>query len=124
MRYTALFAAALALCATSAFAEGDVKRGKKVFKKCKACHSLKPEDNRAGPTLYGLFGATSGSVEGFGYSGPMEQAGIVWDTETLAAFLTKPKDVVPGTNMAFPGLKKQKQVDDLLAYLKSELTEE
>ncbi|MBO9406876.1 c-type cytochrome [Shimia sp. R9_1] len=124
MRNTAVLATALALLATTTLADGDVKKGKKVFKKCKACHSLKPEDNRVGPTLYGVFGATSGSVEGFRYSGPMTQAGIVWDTETLAAFLAKPKDVVPGTTMAFPGLKKPEQIDDLLAYLQSELTEE
>lgn len=124
MRNLAVLTSVLVCLAGGVSAEGDVKSGKKVFKKCKACHSLKADKNRAGPTLYGIFGATSGSVEGFRYSGPMKQAGIVWDDETLRAFVTKPKDVVPGTSMAFPGLKKPEQVDDLLAYLRSELTED
>ena len=115
---------ACAMLTSPAWAEGDIKSGKKVFKKCKACHSLKPEDNKVGPTLYNIIGATSGSVEGFRYSKAMADAGLIWDLETLGAFVTKPKDVVPGTSMAFGGLKKPQQVDDLLAYLQSEMVSE
>jgi len=96
---------------------GDVKKGKKVFKKCKACHSVKAEKNGAGPSLYGLMGATAGQVEGFKYSDEMIASGIVWDEETLTAFLANPKDYLEGTKMSFKGLKKEKDLADVIAYL-------
>lgn len=103
--------------ATQSFAEGDPKAGKKVFKKCKACHEAKADKNKSGPSLYKIVGASSGAVEGFSYSGAMAEANLVWDEETLAAFLAKPKEVVPGNKMAFPGLKKPEQIQDVIAYL-------
>lgn len=108
--------------ATSVSAE-DIKAGKKVFKKCKACHTLKPDDSRVGPTLYNIVGAPSGAAEGFLYSSAMKDAGLVWDEATLAAFLAKPKDVVPKTSMSFAGLKKEDDILNLIAYLKSEAQE-
>ncbi|CUH50922.1 cytochrome c family protein [Shimia sp. R11_0] len=124
MHKTAMVALVLTLGGGMAFAEGDAKAGKKVFKKCKACHSLKEGQNKVGPTLYGVLGAEAGAVEGFRYSSALQEAGIVWDDEALSAFLSKPKAFVPGTSMAFPGLKKQDQIDDLLAYLQSEQSEQ
>ncbi|MBN4016661.1 cytochrome c family protein [Rhodospirillaceae bacterium AH-315-P19] len=97
---------------------GDVKKGKKGFKKCKACHTLVVGKNKVGPSLAGIFGRTSGTVEGFKYSSAMKDAGIVWNEETLDAFLTKPKKYIKGTKMAFPGLKKEAKRKDLIAYLK------
>lgn len=97
--------------------EGDVKAGKKVFRKCKACHALKEGKNGAGPSLYNIVGAQAGQVEGFSYSNKMKESGLTWDVATLSAFLTKPKDVVKGTSMAFPGLRKEKDVVNLIAYL-------
>jgi len=97
---------------------GDVKKGKKGFKKCKACHTLVAGKNKVGPSLAGIFGRTSGTVEGFKYSAAMKDAGIVWNEETLDAFLTKPKKYIKGTKMAFPGLKKEAKRKDLIAYLK------
>lgn len=111
--------AAMAASTSFAFADGDVKAGKKVFKKCKACHTVKPGKNKTGPSLYNILDAQAGGVEGFSYSGAMAGSGLVWDAETLAAFLTKPKDVVPGTKMVFSGLKKESQIADLIAYLAS-----
>ena len=104
---------------TPALAEGDIKAGKKVFKKCKACHDVKEGKNKVGPSLYNIVGATAGSVEGFKYSKALKDSGIVWDEENLRAFVTKPKKLIPGNRMAFAGLKKEKQIDDLLAYLNS-----
>jgi cytochrome c len=101
----------------------DVKAGKKVFKKCKACHSLKPDDSRVGPTLYNIVGAPSGAAEGFRYSSAMKKADLVWDEETLAAFFVRPKNLVPGTSMSFGGLKKEDQILDLIAYLRAEAGE-
>ena len=98
-------------------AEGDAAKGKKVFNKCKTCHSLEAGKNKIGPSLQGLFGRTAGSVEGFKYSDAMVESGIVWDEETIELFVTKPKDMMPGTKMVFTGLKKEDQRKDLVAYL-------
>lgn len=114
-----LAAVVLAIIAASpALAEGDAAAGEKVYKKCKTCHSLEAGKNKLGPNLAGIFGRQAGSVEGFKYSAAMASSGIVWDEATLDAFLAKPKDVVPKTKMAFAGLKKEEQRQDLIAYLK------
>lgn len=105
------------LMVSPAFADGDVKKGKKVFKKCKSCHFVDKEKNKIGPHLVGLMGRTAGTLEGFKYSKAMKASGIVWSPETLAAYLAKPKDLVPGTKMVFPGLKKEKQIANIIAYL-------
>ncbi|MCT4610429.1 MAG: c-type cytochrome [Pelagimonas sp.] len=96
---------------------GDVKKGKKVFKKCKACHTVKEGKNKTGPSLYGIVGASAGGVEKFKYSKSLSESGLVWDVETLTAFLTDPKGTVPGNKMSFKGLKKEKDIVDLIAYL-------
>jgi cytochrome c2 len=98
---------------------GDVAKGQKVFKKCKACHYVDQEKNKTGPHLVGLFGRTAGSVEGYKYSAAMKESGIVWDENTLAEYLKAPKKYVKGTKMAFAGLKKDADVDNIIAYLKS-----
>ena len=112
-------AVVLAIVAASpALAEGDAAAGEKVYKKCKTCHSLEAGKNKLGPNLAGIFGRQAGSVEGYKYSAAMASSGIVWDEATLDAFVAKPKDVVPKTKMAFAGLKKEVQRQDLIAYLK------
>ena len=113
-----LIAGFLLLGSQAALAEGDAARGEKIYKKCKACHSLEAGKKKVGPSLAGLFGRTAGTVEGFKYSTAMKDSGIVWDEETLDGFLTKPKDVVPKTRMAFPGFKKEQDRMDVIAYLK------
>ncbi len=113
----ALFAATV-LASGPAFADGDAAKGKKVFNKCKACHALEAGKNKIGPSLHGVMGRAAGAVEGFKYSKAMMESGLTWDEETLANYLEKPKKVVPGTKMAFAGLKKEKQRDDVIAYIK------
>jgi cytochrome c len=90
----------------AAFAQGDdLAAGERLFRsQCMGCHSVEPERHRAGPSLHGLFGRTSGSVEGFDFSTAMTEAGIEWTPETLDAFLADPGAVVPGTKMVFGGL--------------------
>ncbi len=117
-RLTLALVTATALMSGAALAAGDAAKGKKVYNKCKACHSLKAGKNKIGPSLHGIIGRASASEDGFKYSKAMKGANLTWDEETLQKYLTKPKKFLPGTKMAFPGLKKEKQRDDLLAYLK------
>jgi cytochrome c len=109
---------AVVLASGTASAAGDAKKGKKVFNKCKACHSVVAGKKKIGPSLHGVFGATSGKVAKYKYSKAMKKANIVWNDETLDKFLTKPKKFVKKTKMSFSGLRKQKDRDNLLAYLK------
>ncbi len=112
-----LIAGALALGAQSALAQ-DAAKGEKVYKKCKACHALEAGKNKVGPTLAGVFGRKAGGVDGFKYSKAMAESGIVRDDKTMDEFLAKPKTVVPKTRRAFPGLKKEADRANLIAYLK------
>lgn len=97
---------------------GDSKAGKMIFLQCSACHSLEPDENKTGPSLAGLFGRKAGTVEDFNYSDANKNSGIVWDEEELRKYLPDPQKLVPGTKMAFPGLKDPKQVENVIAYLK------
>ena len=103
--------------AAPALAEGDVKKGKKVFNKCRSCHSADKEKNKIGPHLVGLFGRKAGSLEDYSYSNAMKESDVEWTAETLAAYLAKPKEFIPDTKMNFAGLKKEKQIADVIAYL-------
>ena len=96
---------------------GDIEKGKKVFKKCKACHSVKAAKNGVGPSLHGIIGAKAGAAEGYKYSKAMAGSGLTWDAETLTAFMQGPKALVKGTKMSFRGLKKDADIENLLAYL-------
>lgn len=119
MRIIAITTSILLALSVSAFAEGDVKKGKKVFKKCMACHTVEEGKHKVGPSLYGILDRAAGSMEGFeNYSDELLASGIVWDEESLLAFVTKPKSYLKGTNMAFAGLKKEKDRINLLAYLR------
>ncbi len=89
----------------SLVAAADIAAGEKVFKKCKACHTLESGKNRVGPYLTDLVDRDMATSEGFKYSNAMAEFGGSWTYENLDAFLTKPKDFMPGTKMAFNGLK-------------------
>jgi cytochrome c len=100
---------------------GDAAAGEKVFAKCKACHSIgEGATNRIGPVLTDVVGRQPGTYEGYSYSDAMKAFGgenPAWTPELLHAFLTAPKTEVPGTKMAFPGLKEQADRDNVIAYL-------
>ncbi|MGH9916624.1 MAG: c-type cytochrome [Pyrinomonadaceae bacterium] len=100
---------------------GDATAGATVFKKCAACHVADTDKNKVGPSLNGLFGRTAGTHPSFNYSSAMKAAGtggLVWDTASLRDYLHDPKAKVPGTKMAFPGLKDDTEISNLEAYLK------
>lgn len=119
-KFVVAAAMALALGTSAAQAEGDVEAGKKVFKKCAICHSLEEGKKKVGPSLHGMFGRAAGSLEGFRFSNAMKDSGIVWNDETVAAYLKDPRGYIPKNKMAFPGLKKQKDLDNIIAFLKAE----
>ena len=115
--YAIVLGCALAL-ASGATAQ-DAAKGKKVFNKCKACHSLKAGKRKIGPDLANLIGRKAGTVKGFRYSKAMKKSGITWDEKSLGQFLTKPRKFLKGTKMAFPGLRKKADRDNLIAFLKA-----
>ncbi|MEL6521856.1 MAG: cytochrome c family protein [Pseudomonadota bacterium] len=121
MKYRAILAMALAVAPVSVNAEGDPSKGERVFRKCQACHAVgEGAENKVGPVLNGIVGRAVGSVEGFQYSdalATLSADGKVWTEDELAAFLEKPRDYAKGTKMAFPGLRKEQERADVIAYL-------
>ncbi|KAL6717444.1 iso-1-cytochrome c [Lecanora helva] len=100
------------------FKEGDDKKGANLFKtRCAQCHNLDAsEGNKIGPNLHGLFGRKTGQVEGFSYTDANKNKAIEWKEDTLFEYLENPKKYIPGTKMAFGGLKKAKDRNDLITY--------
>jgi cytochrome c len=100
--------------------EGDAEAGATIFKKCAICHIADTDKNKVGPSLHGLFGRTAGTHPDFNYSAAMREAGaggLVWDETSLRDYLHNPKAKVKGTKMAFPGLKDDADIANLIAYL-------
>jgi len=107
-----LFSSASVAAAASATA------GQAVFNRCKICHTIEASGrNIVGPNLHGIFGRKAGSMPNFAYSPAMKESGVVWDDDTMAKYLRDPKQFIPGDRMAFPGIKDEGQLADLLAYL-------
>ncbi len=115
MRKWVMAAAALAALPSVASAQ-DAEAGKAVFKKCLACHAVDGK-NKVGPHLDGVVGRKAGAVEGFNYSDAMKNSGKTWDEATLDAYLTNPKENIPGNKMVFVGLKDETDRKNLIAYL-------
>lgn len=99
----------------------DLKKGARIFKKCAACHNLaRGAGNKIGPNLFGVIGRKRASVSGFAYSSAMKGKKEEWNYKALNQFLLKPKNYIPGTKMAFAGLKKDKDRANVIAYLQQE----
>ena len=118
---TVVASLALAVLATTALADGDVAAGEKVFRKCKACHAVGDgAKNKVGPHLNGIVENEIASVEGFKYSAVFlekKDEGFVWTVEELHAYLEKPRKYMPGNKMSFAGLKKEKDRQNVIAYI-------
>jgi len=113
-----LAAAGVLLLPLAAAAE-DASRGKELFVRCVACHSLEPGHNEVGPHLHGLFGRKAASVRGFTYSPPLRRTNFVWTPELLDQFLAHPQSApFRGNRMPFAGMPDATARADLIAYLK------
>jgi cytochrome c len=97
---------------------GDPAAGQAVFKsQCSICHSPQAGKNLVGPSLFGVVGRKTGSIQGFHYSVGNQNANLTWDDATLDKYLESPKTVVPGTSMTFAGVKDAGKRADLISYL-------
>jgi cytochrome c2 len=123
MKVAVLGAALLWPCAAYA-EEGNAEHGKTVFNQCKICHAVGPGAKAGvGPEQNNVFGSKAGARPGYNYSPAMKEAGekgLVWNEENLGKFIENPKAVVPGTKMAFPGVKSAQDRADVIAYLKGQ----
>ena len=119
-----LLAAFMAMGAlgSAAAQEGNAEEGAEVFKKCRACHDVGPDaKNKVGPLLNGILGRKAGTIDGFAYSDANKAAGakgLVWTDDVMLKYLENPLSYMPGTKMAFAGLKDAQDRKDLIAYLK------
>ncbi|TCR62575.1 cytochrome c family protein [Bosea sp. BK604] len=104
--------------ATPALADGDAARGKTLFSRCSACHTV-TDQNRLGPHLSGVSGRVAGTAAGYRYSKAMAAYGKSWDDEALDGFLAAPSKIVPGTKMIAGAIANPQDRADLIAYLKT-----
>ena len=114
-----IFAVALSMATLTAGARAqDVAAGENSFKKCLPCHSVgEGAKNKVGPVLNGLDGRHSGSIPEYSYSDANKNSGITWNKETFLEYIRDPKAKIPGTKMAFAGIKNENEANNLWAYL-------
>lgn len=106
----------IAATSSSRAADGDPQHGGQIYQRCLACHSL--EYDRSGPRHCGLFGRQAGTLPGYAYSKAMKASGLTWDESSLERFLENPLKALPGTKMAYAGVKDPQERADLIAYLR------
>jgi cytochrome c len=120
MHYLSPGAAAVLLVialATGSAAAADAEHGKALYQTCAACHTERPD--ALGPSLKGVVGRKSAALEDFRYSNPMKRANLVWDEANLRDYIKDPQAKVKGNRMPYGGLTETKDVDDIIAYLKT-----
>lgn len=104
---------------TYASLTGNAANGEKLFTVCKTCHVAEKGVNRVGPSLWGVVGRKAGTVEGFKYSPANKNSGITWTEDNLFTYLAAPQKFMPGTYMAYAGMKSPQDRADVIAYLKT-----
>ena len=107
----------LLLAFASPATAADPDHGKALYQTCAACHTERPD--ALGPSLKGVVGRKSAALEDFRYSNPMKRANLVWDEANLRAYIQDPQAKVKGNRMPYSGLTDGKDVDDIVAYLKT-----
>ena len=99
-------------------AMGDIAHGEKVYKKCKACHSIKQGGgNKIGPALWNVIFRPVGSITDYKYSKALSSYGKEWTWEEMNGFLIKPSKWIPNNKMGFAGLKSEKDRASVILYL-------
>ena len=117
--FSALVVFASLAAASSALAQ-DAAAGKTSFNKCMICHSIgEGAKNKVGPELNGLDGRKSGTAEGYSYSDANKNSGITWNKEQFLEYIKDPKGKIPGTKMAFAGIKNETEAQNIWAYISS-----
>jgi cytochrome c len=97
----------------------DLAAGEQSFKKCLPCHSVgEGAKNKVGPLLNGLEGRKSGTIEGFTYTDANKNSGLTWDEAVFRDYIKDPRAKIPGTKMIFAGIKNEKEISDLWAYIR------
>jgi len=107
----------LLLAIASPATAADPDHGKALYQTCAACHTERPD--ALGPSLKGVVGRKSAALDDFRYSNPMKRANLVWDEANLRAYIQDPQAKVKGNRMPYGGLTDGKDVDDIVAYLKT-----
>ncbi len=114
----AMLTGSILLAATPALAAGDAAAGEAIFKaKCSICHTNVEGKNKIGPSLWAVVGRKAGSLPGYNYSDAMKNANRTWDATTLDAYLTNPRQNIPGVKMLFVGLPNADDRANVIAYL-------
>ena len=113
----AVFAVIVYLAGAPGALAADVENGKVLYQACAACHTEKPD--AMGPSLKSVVGRKAATLEDFHYSNPMKRANLVWDEVNLRAYIVDPQGKVKGNRMPFGGLRYTKDVDDVIAFLKT-----
>ena len=122
MHVTQAVSLAIVFCSLAGF-DGvamaqDTAAGEQVFRKnCSLCHTVQAGVNQQGPSLFGVVGRPSASVPGYNYSQADDAAKLTWTKETLDLYLINPHRVIPGTKMAFAGLRSDADRQNVIAYL-------
>lgn len=113
-------AVAFASLAPAAASAADASRGAQVYEEqgCSGCHA--PKEALVGPPHCGVVGRKAGSIDGYAYSDAVKTSGLTWDEKTIREFLNSPLTFLPGTNMGFAGLYDEKDLTDLIAFLKQD----
>ncbi len=109
--------ALLGLASSPALAQSDVSRGEQLYVECAACHTFDNDTEELGPGLQGLFGRQAGALENYYYSPVLSDSGIVWNADTLDAFVADPQAAIPANRMPYSGLPDAQDRADLIEYL-------
>lgn len=103
---------------STAHAQGDPKRGEKIFEECRACHAVERGVDGVGPDLHGVFGRRAGALENFRYSPALKRSGITWTTQALDGYVADPQKAVPTNRMPYAGMSDARDRADLIEYMR------